>query len=65
MSDAERLAKALHACTLIQAVKHCMMFGRIDADWMVAEVLEKHGAESVQLLAKAALEAADEALESE
>jgi hypothetical protein len=62
--QAAKLDTALRACTLLQAVKHCMMFHYIHDDTMVKEVLEKHGAASVQLLAKMAQDAADEALDS-
>lgn len=55
--------KAVDACTLIVAVKHCMMFDRIHADFLVKEVLDKHRVESIQLLAKKAQDTAEEALE--
>lgn len=53
---------ALKACELIVDVKHCMMFTQVHADWMVKEILDKHGASSIQLLAKKAQDAAERAL---
>ena len=51
------------ACELIIAVKHCMMFEHIHADWIVKEVLDKHGVPSIQLLAKKAQDTAEHAVE--
>jgi hypothetical protein len=50
------------ACKLVVAVKQCMMFDHIHADFMVKEVLAEHQAKSVQMLAKDAEDAAERAL---
>ena len=58
----EKLAKALEACELIVAVKHCMMMKHVHADFTVDEILEKYKAPSVQELAHKAQEIAEQAL---
>lgn len=47
---------------MVVAIKHCMMFQQIHADWAVQEVLDKYEFSSVQLLAKATQEKAEELL---
>lgn len=57
-----KVEKYKQACELIVAVKHCMMFDSIHADFSVKEVLDKYGADTVQSLAKRATDAAEAAL---
>ena len=60
-----QLELALKACKLIVAVKHCMMFYHVHADWAANEVLIEQGFTSVQELAKEAETIAEEALIAE
>jgi hypothetical protein len=50
------------ACEMIVAVRHCMMFDRVHADFSVKEVLIQYDVPNVQQLAKKAQDAAEAAL---
>lgn len=65
MNKESQLDIALKACELIVAVKHCMMFNHIHADWAVEEVLAKHGFKTIQDLAHEAEEIAELAIKHE
>lgn len=58
----DNVAEMYRVCEMVVAIRHCMMFKRIHADWMIKELLDKYGAKSVDDLADKAQQLAEKAL---
>jgi hypothetical protein len=54
--------EAFEVCRMVQAIKHCMMFHQIHADFSVDEVCAKFGVKDVQELAHQTQEKAESVL---
>ena len=52
----------LAAAMIVQDMKAFLMFGKVHADWLQQEVLDKHGAKNFQAMAFLAYEKAEAAI---